>query len=242
MSQKINDKIDKRFIEMLTRGINHDLSAPVRHVTFFTQMLNDKKAELSMSDEHITWLDHISNSGQQMQTMLLGITELAKIMTDKPQFIDIDIKKIFSSSIEEIKVDLLVEGIDVGGTNIEYTPELWPNLSVNYQHWKRLIHNLVKNALMYHPKNSEHRAQLKLNCEKSDHHLMFSVEDNGIGLSDHNKQDLPKAFKRFVHHADYPGIGMGLMHCWLIAELNNGQLELSDSELGGLKVTYTQAL
>ena len=70
----------------------------------------------------------------------------------------------------------------------------------------------------------------------------FSVEDNGIGISD---EQLKKVFNPFykvntARTRSHGGAGLGLSICKRIADLHNGSLNISSQIGKGTTVTYRQ--
>lgn len=67
-----------------------------------------------------------------------------------------------------------------------------------------------------------------------DGNLIVSVEDDGPGIAEDEREKALNWGKRLDEAA--PGTGFGLSIVTDIADLYEGQLQLGDSEIGGLKV------
>lgn len=228
-----------KFVEKLIRGICHDFGAPVRHATQFSQMLNQSDLQKGMEDKHLRWLSMIEESGVQMQAMLTSLSLLSRLTMQTDQTTRLDLRVIFDrllsfhqracSNHVKHEVDITIN-------------EDWPSIIGCEHHWTTLFSCLIENALMYQPKDPEHAIKLKVCCGHVNSKLTFTLEDNGIGASEHQRNEMARPFKRLNRPEDYPGIGMGLAYCECIAELNNAQLNFNESQLGGLCVTYTQSI
>ena len=94
----------------------------------------------------------------------------------------------------------------------------------------RLFINIISNAYQY----SDEDSVIKINLQKSDGRIRFSVEDNGIGIP---KEDLPKIWERFYQAEESRtakesgSMGLGLSMVKQIADALGGTLSV-ESELG----------
>jgi len=82
---------------------------------------------------------------------------------------------------------------------------------------------LLDNAIKYSPDNSE----VKLNSKKTDHHLMITVSDNGIGIA---QKDRLHIFDRFYRadksRSKIAGYGLGLSIAKEIVESHKGSISV----------------
>lgn len=230
--------VSQAFLEMLLRGMNHDFSASIRHITFFSQMLLEK-APSSENTKQQEWLSHTATAGMEMQTMLEQITECVHILHEQNKLETFNLFDVYQDVVQVLKTQFKSNHENFFASKLNVVGE-WPkNIHGVRKHWYRLFERLLNNAILYHPLDSTHVKCVNIALTASSNVLTIDVEDNGIGISDSNLQEFPKAFKRFNHKSEYDGIGMGLMHCWLIAELSDASISFAESDLGGLKVTYT---
>ena len=97
---------------------------------------------------------------------------------------------------------------------------------------KRCLENLISNAVKY--------GEI---CNLAVHHtpefLFISVEDDGPGIPEGQRQAVFKAFQRLdeARNQNIEGVGLGLSISQDIAQLHGGIILLEDSDLGGLKAT-----
>ncbi len=95
-----------------------------------------------------------------------------------------------------------------------------------------LVTNLVDNAVRYCRSGD----RVKLSCHHHGSELLLRVEDSGPGLDEVQRANASARFYRAAD-AGSRGAGLGLSIVDTIAQSHSGQLELSQSELGGLCVT-----
>jgi signal transduction histidine kinase len=96
-----------------------------------------------------------------------------------------------------------------------------------------VILNLVDNAIKFTPLNGEVSIGVKV---KNDH-VVVSVKDTGIGIS---QEDMPKLFVKFfqVDHS-VPGAGLGLSICKAIVEAHGGKIWVESQAGKGSTFSFT---
>jgi signal transduction histidine kinase len=95
-----------------------------------------------------------------------------------------------------------------------------------------LFDNLIKNANKYSGKNT----QIRVSTIENDDTVEVVVEDSGIGISPENLDKVFQRFYRVKQHVE-TGSGLGLSIVKHIVDLHKGKIVLTQSELGGLKVS-----
>jgi signal transduction histidine kinase len=101
---------------------------------------------------------------------------------------------------------------------------------------EQVLINLLLNAIEFVPKE---KGLIEINVKEQDHSAIFSVKDNGTGIS---KGDQKQLFEKF-HQVDsslrrkHEGAGLGLAVCKGIVERLGGKIGL-DSVLGTGSVFY----
>jgi len=94
-----------------------------------------------------------------------------------------------------------------------------------------LLRNLLDNAIRYSPSGGHVR--VRIDSENGDN-VALHIEDSGPGIPEEERE---KIFARFYRLAGQKtnGSGLGLSIVKRIAELNQAELQLTDSALGGLE-------
>ena len=102
---------------------------------------------------------------------------------------------------------------------------------------RRALGNLINNALKYGTK-------CKLAIEVQAGFISFHVDDDGPGIPETQRPDVFKAFQRLddARNQNVEGVGLGLSIAQDIAQLHGGRVDLSDSEMGGLRATISLPL
>ncbi|WGI18009.1 PAS domain S-box protein [Methanonatronarchaeum sp. AMET-Sl] len=92
---------------------------------------------------------------------------------------------------------------------------------------KELLNNLIENTIK-HSKGDK----IRINREEKEKEVIFSIEDNGKGINDKEKE---KIFEKGYKNQETGGTGLGLYLAKEIIQKYDGRLEVEDSELGGAR-------
>ena len=238
MAENSHINIKPIFIERLISGICHDIGAPTRHIVQFSQMLNQAGADSNLEDKHKRWLMLINDGGVKIQAMLSSLSKLSYLSSSMENPVKINLKELFERVISQHK-----ERHSKYKNHLALTMnDNWPVINGYEEHWHQLFYSVLENALIFQPKAPNHTVEIDVICECDGNEVNFIVQDNGIGATFHQRNDMSKPFKRLNAVDDYPGIGMGLAYCAYIAELNDARLTFDESPLGGLSVNYCQPI
>jgi two-component system osmolarity sensor histidine kinase EnvZ len=122
----------------------------------------------------------------------------------------------------------------VSGHDTEVSFSGDPAVRLRPQSFKRCIVNLVNNA-------GRHGDHVVVLGSHADGHLTIIVDDDGPGVPFEEQEAVFKPFYRLdnARNLDESGTGLGLPIARDIARSHGGDIVLSDSPLGGLRVTVT---
>jgi two-component system OmpR family sensor kinase len=94
-----------------------------------------------------------------------------------------------------------------------------------------LVTNLVDNAI----KHGGEDARIRVRCTREAKGLLLEIDDSGAGLDAAQRLRAPGRFYRAAD-TNTAGAGLGLSIVKTIADIHGADLELAESELGGLAV------
>ena len=103
-------------------------------------------------------------------------------------------------------------------------------------HLQQLLQNLIGNALKY---RSEKQPLVRVAAEKKDGQWLFSVSDNGIGISPEYHERIFGLFKRLHSGDQYLGTGIGLAICKRTVERYGGRIWVESEQGKGATFYFT---
>jgi len=102
---------------------------------------------------------------------------------------------------------------------VDIPPEL-PEVSVDADMIRRVLINLLENAVKYTPQGSK----IYLNAQESGNGMQFCVQDNGPGIPPAEHERVFDKFSRLQNKNGPKGLGLGLAYCRLAVESHNGKI------------------
>jgi len=190
-----------RDLEAFAHTLSHDLRAPIRSISSFSQMLKDDAAELPV-DEQRTYLEKIHRAAQSMDSLIRDILKLSSVSLAPTDGESVSIESVLN------EVLALVEG-EVRSKNAEIAIRgPLPPVKANRTLLLQILSNLVGNALKFvrpgeTPKIEIYAVPHNGDCE-------IHVEDSGPGIPDQFQESIFNIFERGAAEDSIGGSGIGL--------------------------------
>jgi two-component system osmolarity sensor histidine kinase EnvZ len=211
MQQRIERQIDQR--TAMLAGVSHDLR------TILTRF----RLQLALIEDSAD-AEALRRDVDDMNRMLEGYLAFARGDSDElTGATDIDVL------LREIGTEFRVPGHDVAVT---FAGD--PNVVVRPRSFKRCIANLVGNAC-------RHGDNVVLDGKHDEGFLTITIDDDGPGVPVEEYEAIFRPFYRLdnARNVDESGTGLGMAIALDIARSHGGDIALSKSPLGGLRVTVT---
>lgn len=207
---------------------SHDLQAPLRKIAAFSEQLALRLAT-QRDPAAQDYLARIARSVAGLQELIEGLLELARVDANTEEPREVSLTAVAGEVLDDLK-----ETIDAAGAKIELGD--LPSVMGDHGQLRRLVHNLLGNALKFTPPGRAPRVRLRGGpregglCE-------LVVEDEGVGFDMEFAGRLFQPFTRLHSRKDFPGSGMGLAICRKIAERHGGAISVQSSLERGTRVT-----
>lgn len=220
------DKLKKNNDEVILYSymMSHDLKAPLRSISGFSEVLLKKSDKLNDIEKEC--LGFIKSNTKTMQILIEDLMLYAKTENEDYEFEIIDLnnlieeqKKLFHYEIEEKQVSFDID--DLG------------QIRGNKSALKTVFQNLISNSIKYQPldePNHTPHISIKLKTDNGVKEILFI--DNGIGIEDENIDKLFIPFRRFHSNSKYKGSGLGMSICKKILNKHNGDIKYVNLQNG----------
>ena len=211
MRERIKHQILQR-TQMLA-GIGHDLRTPLTRMNLQIALLKDKSAKGSLSSD-------VNEMREMIDDYLVfskGEAEEKITATNLYEFFKVLLKK--NKLYKNIRVTLKLK---------KNTVLLFKPLSM-----KRAVLNIIENALFFSNNN------MLISEQKIKNYIKIFIQDDGPGIPENEREKVFGAFYRIDESrmSKSGNTGLGLAIAKNIIEGHGGNISLSKSSLGGLKVT-----
>jgi len=222
--------------------MSHELRTPLNAVLGFAQLLREapllNRAEARRERDQV---EAIVNAGWHLLTLIDDVLDIARIESGHAQF---ELAPTLLGDVVHQTFELLRPQADAAG--VELVAELsgrWtltPVLSDKHR-LRQVLVNLLSNGIKYNRPGGRVHVSAALAPEGG--RLLFSVTDNGIGMSEQQLAHLFEPFNRLGHErGSIEGVGIGLVLTRSLLELMGASLSLKSEPGAGTTATLNLPL
>ena len=209
MRKRITRHLNQRS-EMLS-GISHDLRTPLTRIKLQLAFIKDKEISNKLSND---------------------VSEMEKMLNEYLQFA--------SSSSEEktetFDISELLESTVIRYEKKEITTDIPERVFLDGRKSliKRCFNNLIDNSIKY-------SNNILISLKKSANSIIIIIDDDGPGIPKNERENVFKPFYKIdkSRSDSKSSVGLGLSIASDIIKSHGGNIELGQSQLGGLKVTIS---
>ncbi len=227
-----------RELEQFTQIASHDLQEPLRMISSFLGLLRRRQsARLDPEgQEYIGFAIEGANRMSRLINDLLSYTELSRIGNANG----------IAPSGEAVDhaLDTLRPVFDAAGGSADVQRPL-PVVRADTTLLTRVFVHLLENSIEY--RHAQRPPRVLISARQEGEMAVFSVADNGIGISTDHAERVFRIFQRLHGYGEHPGTGMGLAICRRIIEAQGGRIWIdtdntrTEAELAAAEAPATEA-
>ena len=204
--------------------VSHDLKSPLRSIySLITWIKEENEANFNPTTEEYFTL--IQKKVEKMNHLIQGILTYSKI--DKVHIVN-----------EEVDLNDLVQNI----LNLVFVPEhikikivnKLPTIKADGFRMQQLFQNLINNAINF---NDKPNGLVEIACIEKEGHFVFSIKDNGVGISKKNHEKIFFIFESIAQDDKSSGIGLSIVK--RILDNSNEKIWLDSQENKGTTFFFT---
>jgi PAS domain S-box-containing protein len=221
---KLNVELGKRTAELeasnkeleaFAYSVSHDLRAPLRHMSGFTQLLQKHAASL-LDEKSQRFVTVIQESAKRMGSLIDDLLAFSRIGRTETRKAFVSLEQLVQEAIAEVRPE-------TGPRKIVWNVGALPAWYGDRSMLRLALVNLISNAVKF--TRTRPQAEIDIGCtrEKEDQVVVF-IRDNGVGFDMKYANKLFGVFQRLHSSEAFEGTGIGLATVQRIAHRHGGRV------------------
>jgi PAS domain S-box-containing protein len=201
--------------------VSHDLKTPLHNIASCVGWLKEDNQD-KFNRDSLEYISMINDAILDMNQLISSTLQFSELRSSKQE----DNKSETQLVVESIKMNIDINKIDNVSINIL---KPLPVIKLSNTKTKQVFQNLIENAYKY--RDTKKNSFVNINWEEKNEYILFSIEDNGIGISEEHFELIFNVFKKLNNRTDSSGIGLSIVKkiistaggkIWFHSKLNIG--------------------
>lgn len=233
----------RRLDELKTSFLNnvsHELKTPLTSMKWAVDLLEEKIKKASSDKDTLKLLTIINSENERLIQLVTDLLDYSRIEAGKIvlELETVDLPSMVEDSIDKMALIATKQQVEI---KIRLDGVV-PAVMLDLEKIRQVINNLLSNAIKFSEQGGLITviiSPLAAEADESAASVMLQVEDQGIGIPDH---ELSNIFDKFHRVADQrvhniQGTGLGLSICKSIIALHEGRIWAEKNIQGGTTLT-----
>ena len=234
VEQQARSELNSRLVTMgeMASSLAHELNQPLTAISNYAFIVSSLMKKAGVPEEHEMFysISRIEAQAQRAAAIIQRIRSFTK--RSEPKMESIPVMNLIKEVMELASIQARRHNAKV---QYYVAPDI-TNVWCDEIMIEQVLLNLIKNGIEASVGIEGQKPEVTLTVYSGiDHHIIFEVADNGVGIDDEHKAQLFDPF--FTTKST--GMGMGLNICRTIVELHHGRLTISDNIGRGTIFTLT---
>ncbi len=216
--ERSNEELE-RFVSV----VSHDLKEPLRTVSSFLELIEDRYAD-EIDEDATEFIRFAVEGAERMEDLIDGLRRYAKLGQAQLEVETVDLEDVvekarrnLSSAIEDTDAEIRVGDL--------------PTVEGDGRQLLQVFQNLMSNAINH---RGGQPPVIAITARSTEEGHVVSVEDQGPGIPEEEQEDIFQIFRRGAE-AQADGLGLGLAICKKIVERHGGHIEVDAAKGEGTR-------
>lgn len=215
-------------LEQFAYICSHDLQEPLRMVTSFLSLLEDRHHG-QLDERGLDFVRRAIEGSSRMQKLVRDILAFSRVGRGERAEEILSLDEVVDEALANLQT-----AIEQTGARIERSP--LPKVRANRLQCVQLYQNLIGNALKF---CGDETPVVRLTARLEDHRWQLAVSDNGIGIDPAHHQRIFQVFQRLHGRDQFDGTGIGLSLCQKIVLAHGGALTVESQSGQGATFRFS---
>ncbi len=215
-------------LEQFAYVASHDLQEPLRKVTSFCQLLQQRYQD-QLDDRGSQYIEFAVDGARRMQGLINDLLAFSRVGRVPDRFVAVDLGTCVDAAVKSLTTAIEETGAVV-------TTSALPVVSCDSGLMISVFQNLISNGIKF---RSQAVPEVRIEAVREGSSWLLSVSDNGIGIEPRFAERVFIIFQRLHSREAYVGTGIGLALCRKIIEFHGGSIWLDTGHLPGTRILFT---
>jgi two-component system sensor kinase ParS len=213
----------------LEQGVAHELRTPLAQLKFDLELARTSATEGDREERFVAMEKDVADL-EELVSELLVLANLREAPPYNPKCVPAG--QLVGEVLRRANEEMRAAGRSIAIEAPRHLPE---SLTCDAKYLSRALANILRNALRYA------RSRVAVTVERAGSRTVISVDDDGPGVPPGERHRLFEPFTRLEgsRGRDSGGVGLGLAIVKSVAEWHGGEARISDSPLGGARVSIS---
>jgi signal transduction histidine kinase len=217
-----------RDLEQFAYVAAHDLQEPLRMVSAYTQLL-DQRYRGKLDENADKYIVYAVEGALRMQTLIQDLLAFSRVGRNGHGRTNTDCAAVVDEALQNLRA-----AVEESGAVI--TCRSLPSVNADRAQMVQLFQNLIGNAIKF---RGPQAPVIQISAEGNEGISVFAVADNGIGIAAEHVEVIFVIFQRLHTRIEYSGNGMGLAICKKIVEQHGGRIWVESNLEAGSTFRFT---
>jgi len=210
-------------------SVSHELRTPLTSILGYLDLVRDHEDELP---DEVTGFLRVTR--RNAERLLLLVSDLLTTAQTVEGTMRLSPSPTDLAQAIRLSVAAAAPRIQAAGLEVSLDLEPLPLVLADRERFTQVVDNLLSNAVKY----TERGGAVRLSLRRERDAVLFTVADNGIGISESDQQSLfTKFFRaRTAEERAIPGVGLGLVIIKAIVASHGGTIDVASREGEGTTV------
>lgn len=208
--QRLSDKKDE-----LLSITSHELKNPLTSIKLYSHLLGKVISKSKKLQKSTYAISQIESQVEKINRIISNLSDVSKIETNqlKLQITSIAPKQFITEIVNDFREKYPKHKIVMKVGKL-------PNIYGDKELIDQVIDNLITNAIKYSPRHD----LIRIQAEKKQNYICFSVQDKGVGIAKNKIGQIFDKYFRGDNVVSAQGIGLGLYIAKQIVEAHKGKI------------------
>lgn len=214
-------------LQQFAHVASHDLKEPVRKLRMFSGRLREEYGT-EMPVKALQHVEKIEKAADRMYSMIDGMLTYSWFNAMEQRYEDVDLNKLISDIESDLELVIAAKKATISYSGL-------PHVKGSPILIHQLFYNLINNSLKFSRNDVLPRIKIyvapEVKTTEGSDTVTLVLEDNGIGFTAGDAENIFNPFTRLHTRDKYEGTGLGLALCRNIAERHGGSIR-AEGRLG----------